>query len=77
LKWLADHAKDENSFLYVNYWGPRTPYRTPDEFGNPFAQDPLPEWITEEVLEKHKKKIRPHSVNEINMAGISPDKQTK
>jgi arylsulfatase A-like enzyme len=36
-------------------------------YGNPFENEPLPEWLTEEVLERHKQKIGPHSVHEINM----------
>ena len=67
LKWIEDNASDDNWFLHVNYWDPHTQYRAPEEFGNPFEDDPIPEWITEEVLEKHKKRVGPHSVNEINM----------
>jgi choline-sulfatase len=67
LKWVENNAKDDNWFLYVNYWDPHTPYRAPEEFGNPFADDPLPAWLTDEVLEEHQKKVGPHSVHEINM----------
>ncbi|WP_201714308.1 sulfatase family protein [Rossellomorea arthrocnemi] len=67
LKWLEHNAEEDNWFLYVNYWDPHTPYRAPEEFGNPFENDPLPVWITEEVLEEHKKKVGPHSASEINM----------
>lgn len=67
LKWIDENAKDENWFLYVNFWDPHTPYRTPINYGNPFENDPLPEWITDDVLERHKSKVGPHSVHEINM----------
>jgi len=67
LRWIENNAKDDNWFLHVNYWDPHTPYRAPVSFGNPFINDPLPSWITEDVLEAHKKKVGPHSVNEINM----------
>ncbi len=66
-KWVEQNAKEDNWFLYVNYWDPHTPYRTPEEFGNPFADEPLPEWMTEEMLERHKQKVGPHSASEINM----------
>ncbi len=74
LKWIQQHAKEDNWFLYVNYWDPHTPYRVPESFGNPFADDPLPSWITEDVLEQHKKKVGPHSASEINMydSEVSP-----
>ncbi|HAR66429.1 MAG TPA: sulfatase [Lentisphaeria bacterium] len=67
LKWIADNAADDDWFLYVNYWDPHTPYRTPEELGNPFADDPLPEWLTEDVLEGHKKMAGPHTALDINM----------
>lgn len=61
--------------LYVNYWDPHTPYRAPESFGNPFKDEPLPEWITDEVLEKHMRKVGPHSASEINMydSAASPE----
>lgn len=49
LDWLTRNARDDNWFLHVNYWDPHTPYRTPEAFGNPFADDPLPDWLTEDV----------------------------
>jgi len=67
LDWIERQAASDDWFLYVNYWDPHTPYRAPAEFGNPFEQDPLPDWFTEEVLERHLQKIGPHSPREINM----------
>ena len=67
VNWLENNAQKDDWFLYVNYWDPHTPYRAPEEFGNPFADEPLPEWITDEVLAKHREKIGPHSASEINM----------
>ncbi len=67
LKWIEENAEEDNWFLHLNYWDSHTPYRAPEEFGNPFAGDPLPEWLTEEVLEKHREKVGPHSPREINM----------
>ncbi|MGQ7890361.1 sulfatase family protein [Paenibacillus sp. WC2504] len=68
LNWIQQNAKQDDWFLYVNYWDPHTPYRAPEEFGNPFANDPLPEWITDEVLKEHTtRKVGPHSAREISM----------
>jgi len=67
LKWVEDNADEDNWMLYVNYWDPHTPYRAPESFGNPFANDPLPEWITPEVFEKHRQKVGPHSAQDLNM----------
>jgi len=52
LDWLQRNAQEDNWFLHVNYWDPHTPYRTPLEYGNPFADDPLPEWMTEEMRQR-------------------------
>lgn len=67
LDWIERNADQDDWMLYVNYWDPHTPYRAPEAFGNPFRDEPLPEWITEEVLEAHKKKAGPHGAREINM----------
>ncbi len=67
LDWIDRNAETDNWFLYVNYWDPHTPYRAPAAFGNPFENDPLPTWITEETLEKHKRLVGPHGAREINM----------
>lgn len=67
LRWIDQHAQQDNWFLYVNYWDPHTPYRAPSEFGNPFADDPLPEWMSQEMLDRHRQKVGPHSAREINM----------
>ncbi|MWV42146.1 sulfatase-like hydrolase/transferase [Paenibacillus sp. HJL G12] len=67
MDWIERNADQDDWMLYVNYWDPHTPYRAPDALGNPFQDEPLPEWITEEVLEAHKKKVGPHGASEINM----------
>lgn len=66
LKWIKNNAEEDNWFLHINYWDAHTPYRAPEEFGNPFADDPLPEWITDEVLEKHKKMTGPYTASNLN-----------
>ncbi|MBL4574733.1 MAG: sulfatase, partial [Opitutaceae bacterium] len=67
LKWLQDNADEENWFLHLNYWDPHTPYRAPESFGNPFADEPLPDWITDDVLEKHWNACGPHTAQEVGM----------
>ena len=67
LDWIERNAKKDNWFLHVNYWDPHTPYRAPEEFGNPFEDEPLPDWITPEVLEGHRAMVGPHTAREIGM----------
>jgi choline-sulfatase len=67
LDWIARNAAKDNWFLHVNYWDPHTPYRAPEEFGNPFQDEPLPEWISDEVLEQHQNAVGPHCAKEVNM----------
>jgi len=67
LDWIDRNADADDWFLHVNYWDPHTPYRAPEEFGDPFVEDPLPEWLTEEVLERHQQAVGPHSAREVSM----------
>ncbi|WP_054023831.1 sulfatase [Bacillus sp. FJAT-28004] len=68
LDWINRNAASEDDwFLYINFWDPHTPYRAPESFGNPFENEPIAEWLTEEVLERHRLKVGPHSVNELAM----------
>jgi choline-sulfatase len=72
LEWVNNNAAKDDWFLYVNYWDPHTPYRAPLPFGNPFEGEALPDWITDEVLEKHTKMVGPHTASEINMYHSDP-----
>lgn len=67
LEWLERKGLDDNWFLHLHLWDPHTPYRAPLDFGNPFENEPLPSWITEDVLKKHIEHVGPHCINEINM----------
>ncbi|UOQ86308.1 sulfatase family protein [Gracilibacillus salinarum] len=67
LDWLERNGDKDDWFLYVNYWDPHTPYRAPKDYGNPFENEPLPAWLTEDVLKEHLQSIGPHSAREINM----------
>ncbi len=67
LDWIERNAAEDDWFLHVNYWDPHTPYRAPSEFGNPFADDPLPEWMTPELLEAHCNLAGPHTAQDFGM----------
>jgi len=64
LNWLRNNSEQDDWFLHVNFWDPHTPYRTPVHFGNPFVDDPLPAWLTEEVRQKAWDGFGPHSAQE-------------
>ncbi len=53
LPWISRHGREDRWFLHINYWDPHRPYRTPESFGNPFANDPPPAWMTEEIRRRH------------------------
>ena len=65
LDWLDRRGSSDNWFLHVNFWDPHTPYRTPDAYGNPFADEPLPDWLTEQVRQQHWQGVGPHSAREV------------
>lgn len=67
-KWLKDNIDSENWFLHINFWDPHTPYRTPEEFGNPFSESPLPPRLDDEdMLKRHRELAGPHKPREISM----------
>jgi len=49
LDWIARNGERDNWMLHVNIWDPHTPYRAPEEFGNPFAGEPIEGWYTEDL----------------------------
>lgn len=68
LDWLRRNAQEDNWFLHVNFWDAHTPYRVPMEFGNPFAEEEIPDlWISEETFHEHQKMAGPHTAMELNM----------
>ncbi|MCR5310848.1 MAG: sulfatase [Lachnospiraceae bacterium] len=69
LDWLGGNGvKRKDWFLHVHLWDPHTPYRAPAEFGNPFAADDMKDfWIDEEIFDRHKQAVGPHTLNELNM----------
>ena len=70
--WLERNGSSDDWFLHVNLWDPHTPYRVPQDFGDPFAADPLPGWLTHSVFEKHQRATGPHTALDIGMYGERP-----
>ena len=64
-RWLNDHGTHENWFLHVNFWDPHTPYDHPESYGNPFADEPIEEWITQELIDAQNLSFGPHSATEV------------
>lgn len=67
LDWIERRGKEDNWYLQVNYWDPHTPFRVPDDFGNPFKDDPLPGWCMPELIEQHRKLPGAHTLQDITM----------
>jgi choline-sulfatase len=70
-EWLQKHGARDHWFLHVHLWDPHTPYRAPEDYGEPFAEQPLPAWLTEEVRASHFASYGPHSAQEA--VGFSTD----
>ncbi|MEQ8840281.1 MAG: sulfatase [Acidimicrobiales bacterium] len=71
LDWLDRTGANDNWFLHLHLWDPHTPYNTPDDYGNPFADDPVPAWHTEDVRAHNWSLAGPHSAQE--PWGFKPD----
>lgn len=65
LNWLNQNAEKDNWFLHCHFWDPHTPYRVPQSFGNPFKNDPIPNWVDETLFEEHKQKVGAHCILEL------------
>ncbi len=67
LDWIDRRGGEDQWLLHVNYWDPHTVYRAPEEFGNPFEDDPIDDWLTADVLADHLRRVGPHCAHEISM----------
>ncbi len=67
MEWLENNGENDNWLLHINYWDPHTPYRAPEDFGNPFENDPLPAWMNEETLARHCQLAGPHTARDNGM----------
>ncbi|MEM6332292.1 MAG: sulfatase-like hydrolase/transferase [Planctomycetota bacterium] len=66
-RWLDAHAANDNWYLHLNFWDIHTPYRTPLDFGDPFKDAPLPDWYTDELVQRQIGKTGPHSAQDLGM----------
>lgn len=64
IDWIKANAHKEKWFLHLNLWDPHTPYNTPLEYGDPFEQEPAPEWPTEEIIKKQYASYGPNSAQD-------------
>ncbi len=64
--WLDQNGTAESWFLHLNFWDPHTPYRAPAEFGDPFKDNPLPGWLTEDVRQRAWDGFGPHSAQDLH-----------
>jgi len=64
LDWIERKGHQDNWFLHINVWDPHTPYRTPEEYGNPFEGKPIPDWLSDELIARHRESFGPHSAHE-------------
>jgi len=69
-EWLARNGRRDDWYLHVHLWDPHTPYRAPTSYGEPFADEPLPDWLDEDVRRMHWAGCGPHSAREAN--GFAP-----
>ena len=74
-KWFNDHASEDNWYMHINFWDIHTPYRAPMEYPNPFENEPIADWLTEDLLAKHMKKTGPHSCSDLGMYNDNNPKQ--
>ncbi len=65
LDWLGANGQEDNWYLHVNVWDPHTPYRTPEEYGYPFADIPGSDWLTDETIARHRASYGPNSASEV------------
>ena len=62
--WIDRNGAGDNWFMHLNFWDPHTPYRTPESYGNPFEEEPVDGWMTEEIRAAHYDSFGPHSAQE-------------
>ena len=63
-RWLNTFGQQEDVFLHFNIWDPHMPYRTPVDYGNPFANDPPPDWLTQEQIDLLRASYGPYDARE-------------
>ena len=69
LDWIERHGHEDQWFMHLHLWDAHAPYRTPENYENPFKDSPSTDWIDEKVFFEHRHKVGQHSLNEL--AGFS------
>ena len=64
IDWLDRQGSGDDWYLHVNIWDPHTPYRAPEDLGNPFENEPPPAWMTEEIRQELWGKFGPGTAQE-------------
>lgn len=64
IDWIKRNARKDDWVLHVNIWDPHTDYRAPEDFGNPFADDPVEDWYTEELRQRQWNSFGPGTPQE-------------
>jgi arylsulfatase A-like enzyme len=65
LDWLDRNGRHDDWFLHVHFWDPHTPWDAPADFGEPFADEPIPSWYSEEIRAAHWELPGAHSAQEL------------
>lgn len=65
--WIENNAAKDDWYLHLNFWDIHTQYRVPMDYGHPFADEPVADWFTDELLAKHIKRGGPHSAQDLGM----------
>jgi arylsulfatase A-like enzyme len=68
--WLTQHKDKEDWFLHFQLWDPHTSIRVPQSYQNPFEDQPMEDWLTQDVLDTHLQGVGPHSIREIGLSGF-------
>ncbi len=72
LDWLERNGRRDDWFLHVHFWDPHTPWDAPADFGDPFADEPIPDWYTEDVRAAHWELPGAHSAQELTGYDLDP-----
>ncbi len=62
--WIERKSTVQDWFLHVHIWDPHTPYRTPEAYGNPFENDPPPDWPDADTIQRHFDGFGAHSAQD-------------
>ncbi|HMB01445.1 MAG TPA: sulfatase [Spirochaetota bacterium] len=60
LDFLERNKDRDKWYLHFNIWDPHTPYNAPADFGDPFADQPISDWVTREMIDRQQQKFGTH-----------------